>query len=289
MSTRFVLPHQAIYTSTGAPMSGALAYFYETGTSTPKDTYSDSALTTANTNPVVADASGRFSDIFLSGTYKVVIKNSAGVQIYEAYPIAPHDASSLTYTPAGTGAVATTVQAELRKTIWVDAPTGGDDTAMIQARITSAETLRDGYTSTEIQYVGVTVQLAPGIYKVTQVTLPDSGISLAGSGMFSTKIEGTSATGHIVIVGDSSTDATYGVHVRDLHIGAEAGLNRTSGSNLYVANVRNCYFNNLMFSDYWNGFVLIQRSTFPRAFLARERSGPTDTSRVNRVQYQHLA
>jgi len=62
-------------------------YFYETGTTTAKDTYSDSGETVANTNPVVLDASGRQGDIFFSGYAKIVIKDSDGVQIDVTDPI----------------------------------------------------------------------------------------------------------------------------------------------------------------------------------------------------------
>lgn len=71
--------------NTGAIMSGAKAYFYDTGASTnPKNTYSDKALSSANANPVVADASGRFGDIFLmkDAGYRVVLKTSADVTIW---------------------------------------------------------------------------------------------------------------------------------------------------------------------------------------------------------------
>ena len=62
-------------------------YFYETGTSTPLDTYSDNALSSANANPVVADSNGRFAAIFLKGQdYKVVLKTSADVTIWTEDP-----------------------------------------------------------------------------------------------------------------------------------------------------------------------------------------------------------
>lgn len=82
--SRFILPIQSAYDSNGKPLNGAKLYFYEVGTSTPKDTYSDEALTTANTNPVIADASGGFGDIYLSGKYDVTLKNSADVTIWGA-------------------------------------------------------------------------------------------------------------------------------------------------------------------------------------------------------------
>jgi len=46
----------------------ALLYAWTVGTSTPASTFSDSALTTANTQPQVADAGGLFGPIYLSPT-----------------------------------------------------------------------------------------------------------------------------------------------------------------------------------------------------------------------------
>src|SRR3990167_7885824 len=69
---------------TGTILSGAKAYWYTTGTSTAKNTYSDKALTSANANPVVADASGRFGAIFglEDEAYRLVLTTTADVTIY---------------------------------------------------------------------------------------------------------------------------------------------------------------------------------------------------------------
>lgn len=69
----------------GVNLSGGLVYFYEIGTSTAKDTYSDKALSSANANPVVLDSRGE-ADIFLSGEYKVVLKDSDDVTIWTIDP-----------------------------------------------------------------------------------------------------------------------------------------------------------------------------------------------------------
>ena len=43
----------------GNPLSGGKVYFYSAGTSSPRDTYTTSALNVANANPVVLDSAGR--------------------------------------------------------------------------------------------------------------------------------------------------------------------------------------------------------------------------------------
>jgi hypothetical protein len=75
MSDRFILPYfNAFSDVTGLVIPGARLFFYTTGTSNKKDTYSDAGLTTPNPNPVVANSAGRFGDIYLSqGDYKVVL------------------------------------------------------------------------------------------------------------------------------------------------------------------------------------------------------------------------
>lgn len=65
MATLFSYPKQYTFTRNGVPMMGAKLWFYEVGTSTPKDTYTDSTLSVANSNPVVADAYGVFPVIWL--------------------------------------------------------------------------------------------------------------------------------------------------------------------------------------------------------------------------------
>ena len=68
--------------------NGDKLHFYEAGTSTDLATYSDSALSSANTNPVVCDANGLLPSTFLQDQlYKVVCKNSADVQQWERDPI----------------------------------------------------------------------------------------------------------------------------------------------------------------------------------------------------------
>lgn len=65
MSKLFHLTGDRIEKTDGTFAAGAKIYFWEAGTSTLLDTYSDNALSSANTNPVVCDANGLVPAIFL--------------------------------------------------------------------------------------------------------------------------------------------------------------------------------------------------------------------------------
>lgn len=75
-----VAPRSQYFDNSGNPLSGGKIYFYSAGTSTPKNTYTDSTGGTPNANPVVLDSYGR-APIWGSGSYKVVVKDSSDVTI----------------------------------------------------------------------------------------------------------------------------------------------------------------------------------------------------------------
>jgi len=73
---------QVLVDGTGTPYASWKLYTFETGTTSNKATYSDAGLSSANSNPVVADSNGRMGDVyFLAGRYKLVFKTSADVTI----------------------------------------------------------------------------------------------------------------------------------------------------------------------------------------------------------------
>lgn len=78
LGTTFQSPPKA----NGSVNSGGKIYFYEPGTSTLKDTYTTSALTVANANPLILDANGR-GTAWLNGTYKIRLFDSTDVLIDE--------------------------------------------------------------------------------------------------------------------------------------------------------------------------------------------------------------
>jgi hypothetical protein len=78
--------------ATGAPLVGGMVYFYAPGTANPVNTYKDSGGSIPNTNPVVLDSNGQ-ATIWGSGTFRQVVQNAAGVQIWD----------QLVSSPAGSG------------------------------------------------------------------------------------------------------------------------------------------------------------------------------------------
>jgi hypothetical protein len=65
--------------NTGIVASGAKLYTYSAGTTSPLATYNDADLTVANTNPVLADASGLLPAIYLlPQAYSFVLRTALG-------------------------------------------------------------------------------------------------------------------------------------------------------------------------------------------------------------------
>jgi hypothetical protein len=98
----------------GAPASGGKIYFYVVGTTTPQNTYSDSALTTPNTNPVVMDASGWPGQIYLSSelAYDYIVKSADDATTYVARTTIPANVSGAQPVDATLTAIAGLVLAD---------------------------------------------------------------------------------------------------------------------------------------------------------------------------------
>ena len=193
MSRRFVMPFADVGPGI-SPADGAKLEFFEAGTSTPKDTFTDQALTTPNTNPVISDPKGLFGSIWLSddAAYKVVLSDRTGSQIWEADPIDETNgeiiinASQVNYIQGGSGSVTRTVKAVFQDTVSVldfipvaehaaikDGTTSYDATADIQAAMN----------------VAMRVYGPAGVYEVDPtvgLVFNRDGQTFYGDGMFAT-------------------------------------------------------------------------------------------------------
>ena len=97
MSNIFYLPR-------AQSLPGAKLYFYQSGTTTPQNTYTDAALSVAHANPVVADASGYFAPIYLDPTlsdYRARLTTSADVLIDQRDDISATATQSIDYRIKG--------------------------------------------------------------------------------------------------------------------------------------------------------------------------------------------
>ena len=104
--TRFVNPVPQFFDDAGNALASGKLFFYETETTTLKNTYSDSALSTPNTNPVILYGEGRVAtgdgEIFLSGDYKVRLTDSSDVQLWERDPVSSVDDLTREWTNGST-------------------------------------------------------------------------------------------------------------------------------------------------------------------------------------------
>ena len=143
MATRFAVPvTQVVNDDASGIGSGWKLNFYTTGTSTRKDTFSDNALSVANANPVVADSSGRFGDVFLeSGAYKVVLTDGDDVVKWTADPVA--GSLGATGEVDEKTAAYTVTTGDATKTIAVDATSGA-----LTVTLPTAATATDGFEVT---------------------------------------------------------------------------------------------------------------------------------------------
>lgn len=97
VGTRYTTPDQFEVDQNGVPLGGSQLFFYATGTNTLQATYQDVTLLTPNTNPVIADANGRFGNIWLipATAYKVQLwtapttDDPTGSQIWSFDPVGP--------------------------------------------------------------------------------------------------------------------------------------------------------------------------------------------------------
>lgn len=68
----------------GNPLAGCKLYIYDTGTSTPVDTFQDYALGIEHTHPIVADSAGIIPMFWVAdGTYRVRLQDADGNEIFD--------------------------------------------------------------------------------------------------------------------------------------------------------------------------------------------------------------
>ena len=224
-------PKLQFFGADGTPLVGGKLYTYAAGTSTPLATYVDSTGTTANTNPVILDSRGEANVWLASASYKFVLKTSTDTLIWTVDNITTVDAfitslagatgSSLVgYSPAGTGAVTTTVQAKLRQNLSVKdfGATGDgttDDTTAFQNALTAA--------------AGKSLYVPNGTYLCTGLTIY-SGTNMFGDSPTTSiiKAKGTLGTSTALLKNPNQSGTAYAY----TDVGITVSNIRFDGNNL---------------------------------------------------------
>ena len=182
-----------LFDNSGNVLTGGKIYTYEAGTTTPSATYTDPTGNTFNSNPIIADASGRLSnEIWLpvSGAYKFVLKDTNDVLIatYDNIPTSPpppifNDASSISYEQGYT-------------------VTAGAFTVGASYRITSVGT-------TNFVAIGATTNATGILFTATGVGSGDGTAEYSRT--VQTKLRETVSVKDFGAVGDGVTDDTVSI------------------------------------------------------------------------------
>lgn len=164
----------------GQPVAGAMAYFYDTGTTSRRDTYTDASFDVANPWPLVADGSGFFPPAFVAGAtpVKVVIQDAGGATL-PGYPVDPVVRQQTTSTGAADVPFTATVE--------IPADNVQDAIEMVQANTLSP--LADygiGVTGTAPLLTNIDLtNIASGFYSYDTATLGTypTGVTAAAGGI----------------------------------------------------------------------------------------------------------
>lgn len=84
---RSINPVPQYFDNSGDLVPGGKLTFWESGTSTLKDTFVDAGLTTANTNPLILDGAGRMPSCFFDGVARERFTDANNVVIWERDPV----------------------------------------------------------------------------------------------------------------------------------------------------------------------------------------------------------
>ena len=224
-------PKLQFFASNGDLLVGGKLYTYAAGTTTPLVTYTDSTGATANTNPVILDSRGEANVWIGSAAYKFKLATSTDTELWTVDNITSVDAfiaslagatgSSLVgYTPSGTGAVTTTVQAKLRQTLSVKdfGATGDgttDDTTAFQNALTAA--------------AGKSLYVPNGTYLCTGLTIY-SGTNMYGDSPSTSiiKAKGTLGTSTALLKNANQSGTAYAY----TDVGIAVSNIRFDGNNL---------------------------------------------------------
>jgi hypothetical protein len=99
MAGRYIRPSFQYFDNSGRILDSGQLFFYDSGTTTLKNVYSDPDGLVPIANPVVLDGAGRTPDVYLDGAYKLIIQDKNSVQIEERDPVLAADDTTKGFGP----------------------------------------------------------------------------------------------------------------------------------------------------------------------------------------------
>ncbi len=169
-----------------SPNSGGKAYFKEPGTATAKTTYTTSALSVDNANPVVFDSAGRAS-IYFEGDADVYIYDSNDVLLFSQPNVNPTTNATITALSSNTTLAAAhntnTIEASGTTTLTLTAAAtlGAGWYVRIKNAGVGVVTIARANSGDSIDGVSSSFYLNPGYSLIVQVNAAETGFITSGS------------------------------------------------------------------------------------------------------------
>lgn len=246
-------------------LSGAKLYFFQPGTTTARDTYANSSLTTPHANPVVADSAGVFPAIYVNPSleYKAVLKtsddallrewdkanNQAGYQLFQlpdqialssAISLLNND-TVLSQSVIGSLLFARTTDEQDASVNPTDTAVndvdvvryGADETGVLASNTaftTALAVVKDqGANHTEASRIGGRIKLPAGVFKLTStITIGKDQVLIEGDANGGTVVHTTGAFPAFT-VDNSTLQKSYGVVFRNIRFTSTV-TDRAAGS-----------------------------------------------------------
>lgn len=231
----------------GIPAPGALAYFFQSGTTTPQVVYSDEALSVAHPSPLEADSQGVFPPVFSDVALRCTVTDASGTTL-PGFPIDPvltsstgSGASQVSFVPTGS-IPETNVQAAIERVqanLVAPLLAGGigvTGNANVLSNIDATNTASGAYrfdnTSTGTFPSGVTAA-GGGTIRLWRETAAEAVMELVARGSNVTWVRTMTGSAWGTWVRIPTTLAALGVTASAADLNKMAGLTASLGGNGY--------------------------------------------------------